>query len=134
MRLLTFAVALGLAGFGLASPSPAQEAGSTEPAAGEADDATAADRSRGFGGPDQVDNTIGNDDETVSRIVERRVYEPWFEWKKGLQEKHGLAFSVDYSLAWLGASDSPAEAEDQASSGMVRFYGSWDARVPFSAM
>jgi porin len=81
---------------------------------------------RGFGGPDQVDNTIANDDETVSRIVERKIYEPWFAWKKELQEKHGLSFSVDYSLAWLGASDSPDGAEDQASSGMVRFLGSWD--------
>jgi hypothetical protein len=127
LRLLTFAVALGLAGLGLASPSRAQEAESTEPPAGEADDAgSSQSRSRGFGGPDQVDNTIANDEETVSRIIERKIYEPWFEWKKGLQEKHGLSFSVDYSLAWLGASASPAEAEDQASSGMVRFFGSWD--------
>jgi hypothetical protein len=54
-----------------------------------------------------VDNTIAIDDETVSQIIEKRVLEPWFEWKKGLEEKHGLAFSVDYSLAWLGANDSP---------------------------
>ena len=84
------------------------------------------DASRGFGGPDQVDNTIANDDETVSGIIEGNIYEPWFEWKKGLQEKHGLSFSIDYSLAWLGASDSPEGAEDQASSGMVRFFGSWE--------
>ena len=82
--------------------------------------------SRGFGGPDQVDNTLANDDESVSRIVEKNIYEPWFDWKKGLQENYGLSFSVDYSAAWLSATDSPAQAEDQASSGMVRFFGSWD--------
>ena len=89
------------------------------------DDATSRDR-RGFGGPDQVDNTIAIDDETSSRLIEKRVVEPWFEWKKRLQEKHGFSFGIDYSTAWLEASDSPTEAEDRASSGMVRLYGSWD--------
>lgn len=79
-----------------------------------------------FGGPDQVDKTIATDDETVSRITGNKFYDPWFEWKNGLQEKYGLAFSVDYSAAWFGVSDTPAEAEGQASSGMVRFYGAWD--------
>jgi porin len=71
-----------------------------------------------------VDNTIATDDETVSRITGNKLYDPWFEWKKGLREKHGFAFSVDYSAAWFGTSDTPAEG--QASSGMVRFYGAWD--------
>ena len=76
---------------------------------GSEPDATPQDSpSRGFGGPDQVDNLIANDDETVSRIIETNLYEPWFEWKKGLQEKHGLAFSVDYSLAWLGGRSETA--------------------------
>jgi len=105
------------------SPGQGQDA---EDGSGSDEDTPPDPRRRGFGGPDQVDNTIAIDDETISRIVERRLYEPWFEWKKGLQEKHGLAFSVDYSTAWLGSSDSPAEAADRASSGMVRFFGSWD--------
>ncbi len=33
------------------------------------DDATSRDR-RGFGGPDQVDNTIAIDDATISRLIE----------------------------------------------------------------
>ena len=105
------------------SPDQGQDDGE---GSGSDEDTPRDARRRGFGGPDQVDNTMAIDDETLSRVVERRVYEPWFEWKKGLREKHGLSFSIDYSMAWLGASDSPAGAEDQASSGMVRFFGSWD--------
>ena len=81
---------------------------------------------RGFGGPDQVDNLIADDEETISRLIERRLLDPYFGWKERLQEKHGLSFGIDYSMAYLGASDSPAEAEDRASSGMIRLYGSWD--------
>lgn len=123
------AVLVVAATLGLAGAAVAQEE-SKDPVEGEESsrsrDAAPRDRSRGFGGPDQVDNTIAIDNETVGRIVERRIWEPWFAWKEGLQEEHGLSFSVDYSGAWLGASDSPAGAEDQASSGMVRFFGSWD--------
>ena len=79
-----------------------------------------------FGGPDQVDNRIEEDDATVSWVIEKRLIEPYFEWKKTLQEKYGLSFGLDYSLAYLWASDSPEEAEDQAGSGMGRFFGSWD--------
>ena len=82
--LLILARVLGPAG-----PAAAQQPDENEKAPGSTDE-----RSRGFGGPDQVDNTIANDDETVSRIVETTLWEPWLEWKKGLQEKHGLALAV----------------------------------------
>ena len=110
-----------------ATPEVSSADGQDKEASGSDEESPPRDRPRGrFGGPDQVDNTIAEDDESVSRIVEKRVFEPWFEWKKGLQEKHGLSFGIDYSMAYLGASDSPADAEDRASSGMARFYGSWD--------
>ena len=79
-----------------------------------------------FGGPDQVDNQIAEDEASVSRVVEERLLEPWFQWKKGIQEEHGLSFGVDYTTALLTADDSPAGAEDSATGGMVRFFGSWE--------
>jgi porin len=79
-----------------------------------------------FGGPDQVENLIAEDEATTSRIVEERLLEPYFQWKNGLQEKHGFSFGIDYSMAYLGGSDSPPEAEDKADSGIARFFGSWD--------
>jgi porin len=79
-----------------------------------------------FGGPDQVDNLISEDQKTTSRIVEKPLIEPYLQWKKKIQEKHGLSFGIDYSAVYLAASDSPTDAEDRAGSGIVRFFGSWD--------
>jgi len=73
-----------------------------------------------FGGPNAVENQLRSDGE----IDRPTVFESWFEWKDGLTEKHGFSFSVDYSAAFLGANESPGD--DRASSGMVRFFGSWD--------
>ncbi len=54
---------------------------------GSEPDATPQDGpSRGFGGPDQVDNTIAADDENVSRIVERALWEPYFEMRQNLHD------------------------------------------------
>jgi porin len=97
------------------------EASATE----EPADSDGRDRG-GFGGPDQVDQQITQDDESRGSLVERTLYDPYFDWKKGLQEKYGLSFGFDYSAALLASSDSPDGAEDRSASGMVRFFGSWD--------
>jgi porin len=73
-----------------------------------------------WGGPDAVENQL-RDDAAVDRPT---LFERWFEWKDRLTEKHGLSFGVDYSAAYLGANESPGE--DEASSGMIRFFGTWD--------
>lgn len=79
-----------------------------------------------FGSPDQVDNRIEEDESSISTIIEQRLSEPYFQWKKKLQENYGLAFGVDYSMAYATASDSPSGAEDSAGSGIGRFFGSWE--------
>ena len=78
------------------------------------------DQSPRFGGPNAVENQLRNDAE----IDRPTIFEHWFDWKAELAEKHGLSFSIDYSAVYLGASESPGD--DRASSGMVRFFGSWD--------
>ena len=78
------------------------------------------DQSPRFGGPNAVENQLRNDAE----IDRPTIVEHWFDWKAELAEKHGLSFSIDYSAVYLGASESPGD--DRASSGMVRFFGSWD--------
>ena len=108
----------------LASLATAQEDSSGAPETDEASEPEV--KPRRVGGPDQVDNTIADDDASISRVVERSLFEPYFAWKKRLKEKTGIGFGIDYSTASLAASDSPADAEDRAGSGMVRFFGSWD--------
>jgi porin len=82
----------------------------------------AAQESEGprFGGPDAVGNQL-QDDAAVDRPT---ILDRWAEWKKGLAEKHGISFSLDYSAVGLGADQSPDE--ESAAGGMVRFFGAWE--------
>jgi len=113
LKLLTFAtLALTAAIPALAQEQSLSKAGNESPPR--------------FGSPDQVDNLIKADESTISQIIEKRLSEPYFQWKKGIQEKYGLSFGVDYSMAYLSTSDSPPDAEDNAGSGIARFFGSWE--------
>jgi porin len=73
--------------------------------------------------PDEVENQITMDRETNS-LYESRLLAPIHEWKNGVAKKTGFNWSLDYSALFLGVSGSPGE--DQASGGMVRFFGYWD--------
>jgi porin len=88
-----------------------------------ADDA-AKSSSPAFGGPDSVENQIADDAQSVPALIEERVLQPWFDWKASLQERTGFSFGLDYIGLYLGANNS-GEVDD-ASGGIVRFYGSWD--------
>ena len=106
-------------------PTYGQDEGtSTEKGSSEAGSESSAGRSATFGGPDQVDNQIANDQASTSRLVKDRLIDPYFAWKKRLQEKRGLALSFDYSAVYWKASSSPGE--ETAAGGMARFFGSWD--------
>jgi porin len=79
---------------------------------------------RNFGGPDAVENVISDDAKPISALIKERVTDPWFEWKKGLQEETGFSFGVDYSSLLLTAEGSTGN--DNASGGMARLFGAWD--------
>ncbi|MDX2347874.1 MAG: carbohydrate porin [Nitrospirota bacterium] len=66
-----------------------------------------------FGGPDAVPNQLERDQGA------------WTTFQKEMAEK-GVKFSIDYSTVGLSASDALEGADDEAASGMLRFYGSWD--------
>ena len=73
-----------------------------------------------WGGPNAVENQLREDAE-----VDRPTFlERWFEWKDGLNERHGFSFGVDYSAVGLDASESPGD--DRSAGGMIRFFGTWD--------
>ena len=82
---------------------------------------TASSRSREptFGGPDQVDNQIANDEASTSRIIRERLLDPYFAWKKNLQEKRGISLSVDYSAAYRRWNNNTGD--DSAGVGIARF-------------
>ena len=49
-----------------------------------------------------------------------KTLQPWFDWKKTVQEKSGLQFGLAYTTLFQGAVDY-----DNAASGILRFSGNW---------
>ena len=79
-----------------------------------------------FGGPDAVENTIEEDARITGAVIKERITQPWFDWKAKMQEDHGFSIGIDYSAVGLFSSEKGASGDDNASSGMVRLFGSWD--------
>ncbi|WP_295892055.1 carbohydrate porin [uncultured Vibrio sp.] len=74
----------------------------------------AAAASANFGSPDSVDNTLAEN----TRVKK--------SWRENLAEQHHLNFGLDYQALGLQASDPVSGGEGSASSGVARFYGSWN--------
>ena len=72
---------------------------------------------------DEVENQIILDRE-ANPLYESKLLAPLRDWRDEVAEKTGFNWSLDYSAAFMGVSDSPGE--DSAGSGMVRFFGFWD--------
>lgn len=78
----------------------------------------------GLVGPDQVEMRLQKDAAPKDSFFELGFIQPYFEFKKNLKENIGFEFGIDYSSVYLKASES--QGEYYASSGMIRFYGSWE--------
>ncbi|MGI9343698.1 MAG: carbohydrate porin [Gammaproteobacteria bacterium] len=82
-----------------------------------------------FGGPNSPEGQLEDNDrvtEPVFRVP--RVYgafEPWREWKRGMNDRHGFQFSGHYSTLGQWASDALPGRQDKASSGVLRGTGKW---------
>lgn len=51
--------------------------------------------------------------------------EPWFGWKRRLNEEHGFQFGVAYTSTLQLADSAPSGAEDSAGVGILRLSGKW---------
>jgi len=78
----------------------------------------------GFGGPDQVEKQLEDDNKPKQSIFELGFLSPYFNFKDNLKESSGFGYGLDYSSLFLGANESLDLKS--ASSGMVRLYGSWE--------
>ena len=72
---------------------------------------------------DQVENQITLD-RKANPLYESRLLAPIHDWKNEVARKTGFNWSLDYSALFMGVDGSPGE--DNASSGVVRFFGFWD--------
>ncbi len=78
----------------------------------------------GFGGPNQVEKNLQEDEAPKQSFFDFGFLKPYDDLKKSLKEKTGFGYGLDYSAAYFGATKSLGAKN--ASSGMVRFYGSWE--------
>ena len=85
--------------------------------------ATTEDTVRPSLSTDEVENQITLDRE-ANPFYESRLLAPIHDWKNGIAERTGFNWSLDYSALFMSVNDSPGE--DNASGGMVRFFGYWD--------
>jgi porin len=79
-----------------------------------------------FGGPNATENIIEEDAKITGALIKKRITQPWFDWKAKMQEEHGFSIGVDYTALGLTSSEKGASGDDNAASGMVRIFGSWD--------
>ncbi len=71
----------------------------------------------------EVENQIELD-KKANPLYESKLLAPIQEWKNGVAERTGFNWSLDYSALFMGVNDSLGE--DNASGGIVRFFGFWD--------
>ena len=85
--MLHHLVAVGLALSAMTPFTSAEEQETTQQTSDRAqeDNATESGATRRIGGPDQVDNTIADDDASISRVFERRLYEAIFRVEEATQ-------------------------------------------------
>jgi porin len=79
-----------------------------------------------FGGPDAIENQIESDRAVKDVLFETELFKPYLEWKESLREKEGLSLGTDYTSVFLTANDTLPDRSDDASSGMFRFFGTWE--------
>jgi porin len=83
----------------------------------------------GFGGPTSIEEQLREDDRLKEPAFRfpgfRAFFKPWFKWKRRINEQFGLQLGFDYNALYQGVSDALPDAEDQAASGVVRFFGRW---------
>lgn len=82
---------------------------------------------QGLGGPSSVQADLEGDGLTDPQIrsdFPRDIAPGWFAWKDSLAER-GFKFNIDYFA--LGQSSSSNLGAGEASSGIARFYGAWQA-------
>ena len=68
-----------------------------------------------FGSPEAVENRIAQDRADRDRPIKDRL------------QDNGVSMALDYSAVGVSADEVLPNSDDDASGGMVRFYGSWEA-------
>jgi len=80
-----------------------------------------------LGGPDGVSEELKRNDKerefSYQFDTAQRVFKPWFDWKRRVNDEQGLKLGFQAYFLYQGASESLGE--DSAAGGIYRFQGSW---------
>ena len=83
---------------------------------------------RAMGGPTSVGAQLEEDDQIKVPAFRfpafDRFFTPWFDWKRGINERYALRLGLDYNMLYQGASASLTDT-DNAASGALRLFGQW---------
>ena len=82
-----------------------------------------------FGGPESVSTQLKKNDEEREFTYQfdslQRGFAPYFDWKRSINEDHGLSMGFSYYMLYQKASDSLAGQDDDALGGIFRYQGNW---------
>ncbi|MEH6454642.1 MAG: carbohydrate porin, partial [Psychromonas sp.] len=78
-----------------------------------------------FASPNSVSGQMAEDKRLDKSIIDSQSPMGYTEWKQKLQENSGLSFTLDYSAAAVGATNTLND-QDTFSGGVLRLFGQWD--------
>ncbi len=84
-----------------------------------------------IGGPSGVSQELQDLDDFRDALFEpewsKSLLSPWFDWKRELNDKHGIKLGVNVLMLTQAGSEDGSGGDDSAAGGIYRFQGSWDA-------
>lgn len=106
-----------------ATPALALTCLSTPAAAQEAPQDTARARAN-LASPNQVDNQLEEDALLKQALLDFTFLQPWNDFKADFKESSGFGFGLDYTSLYFKGTESLGA--DEAGSGNLRLFGSWE--------
>ena len=112
----------------LSSAASGQEESNTESATSNETQAGYEDLPE-FGGPEGVSQSLKRDDEKRESTFQfdglQRGLEPYFDWKRRINDEHGVSFGLQLYVLYQDASSSLAGRDSDAFGNIFRFFGNW---------
>ena len=78
-----------------------------------------------FGGPGSVPGQLAEDARLKESLTDVSLPQNYTDWKENLRKEHGLSFTLDYTVGFVGATNTLYD-DDSFSGGAARLYGSWE--------
>ena len=78
-----------------------------------------------FGGPESVTEQLKHADELREAMYDWPFFDGYFDWKRQVNDDHGVSFGLHFYGLYQQASDSLPDRDDDALGNIFRFLGNW---------